>query len=194
GVMGVTSGHTITPSPDGRYVVTETEVQYEPLRIFDLQPGLDKKVQTISHPIGAWTADWRNLAHNHEVRWPYVFVSAYEDGLQVFNMLDPTDPYTMGSYHTFFGGHQTGCCSAAYIADQSQDPRGGEGVENGAFGVQVRDADGLIVISDMTTGFWAFYMDGFNGWNGHQWGVPNVSTAQHWDTGPESVPPRRPVQ
>ncbi|HZS61441.1 MAG TPA: hypothetical protein VFA43_19345 [Gemmatimonadaceae bacterium] len=193
GVMGVTSGHTITPSPDGRYAVTETEVQYEPLRIFDLQPGLEKKVQTISQPIGAWTADWRNLAHNHEVRWPYVFVSAYEDGLQVFNMLDPTDPYTMASYHTFSGGHQTGCCSQAFIADPSQDPAG-HGVENGAFGVQVRDADGLIVISDMTTGFWAFYMDGFDGWNGHQWGMPNVSTAQHWDTGPESVPPRRPVQ
>ena len=192
GVMGVTSGHTITPSPDGRYAITETEVQYEPLRIFDLQPGLDKKVQTISQPIGAWTADWRNLAHNHEVRWPYVFVSAYEDGLQVFNMADPTDPYTMASYRTFFGGHQTGCCSQAFIADQSQDPRGG-GVENGAFGVQVRDADGLIVISDMSTGFWAFYMDGFDGWNGHQWGMPNVSTAQHWDTGPEGAV-TRPLQ
>ncbi len=193
GVMGITAGHTITPSPDGRYAVTETEVQYEPLRIFDLKPGLDKKVQTISHPIGAWTADWRDLAHNHEVRWPYVFVSAYEDGLQVFNMLDPTDPYTMASYHTFSGGHETGCCSDAYIADPSQDPRD-HGVANGAFGVQVRDADGLIVISDMSTGFWAFFMDGFDGWNGHSWGMPNVSTAQHWDTGPEGAPAHTPIQ
>ena len=39
----------------------------------------------------------------------------------------------------------------------------------------------------MTTGFWAFYMDGFDGWNGHDWGMPNVSTAQHWDTGPEGA-------
>ena len=146
--------------------MTETEYQYAPLRIFDLQPGLDKKVQTISHPISAWTADWRDLAHNHEVRWPLVFVSAYEDGLQVFNMLDPTDPYTVAYYDTFGGPHDAGCCSDAYVADRVQDPRD-HGIYNGAFGVQVRDADGLIVISDMTTGFWAFYLDGFDGWNGH---------------------------
>ncbi|HEY5059882.1 MAG TPA: hypothetical protein VII52_00040 [Gemmatimonadaceae bacterium] len=187
GVAGVASGHTITPSPDGRYVVTEVEYQYAPLRIFDLKPGLDKTVQTISQPIGAWTADWHDLAHNHEVRWPLVFVSAYEDGLQVFNMLDPTDPYTVAYYETFGGPHDAGCCSLAYIMDQSQDPRGHD-VDNGAFGVQVRDADGLIVISDMTTGFWAFYMDGFSGWNGHDWGMPNNSTAQHWDTGPDGAP------
>jgi hypothetical protein len=192
GVMGVYAGHTITPTPDGRYVVTETEYQYAPLRIFDLQPGLDKKVQTISHPIGAWTADWRDLAHNHEVRWPLVFVSAYEDGLKVFNMMDPSDPYTVASYDTFGGPHMQGCCSDAYVADFSQDPRD-HGIYNGAFGVQVRDADGLIVISDMSTGFWAFHLDGFDGWNGRRWGMPNVSTAQHWDTGPEGVPKGKPV-
>ena len=156
------SGHTITPTPDGRYVVTETEYQYAPLRIFDLKPGLDKKVQTISQPIGAWTADWHDLAHNHEVRWPLVFVSAYEDGLQVFNMLDPTDPYTVAYYDTFGGPHMTPDAARWRTSpDQSQDPRGHD-VDNGAFGVQVRDADGLIVISDMTTGFWAFYLDGFD--------------------------------
>jgi len=37
---------------------------------------------------------------------------------------------------------------------------------NGAFGVDVRNADGLIVVFDVNTGFWAFRMDGFNGWNG----------------------------
>jgi hypothetical protein len=186
GTMGVLSGHTITPSPDGRYAVTETEYQYAPLRIFDLKPALDGKAQTISQPIGAWTADWRNLPHNHEVRWPYVFVSAYEDGFQIFNMLDPHDPYTVGYYRTYDGPHMAGCCSREYIADPSSDPRD-HGVANGAWGVQVRDADGLVVISDMTTGFWAFYLDGFDSWNGHDWGMPNVSTAQHWDTGPEGA-------
>ncbi len=186
GTMGVLSGHTITPSPDGRYAVTETEYQYAPLRIFDLKPALDGKAQTISQPIGAWTADWRNLPHNHEVRWPYVFVSAYEDGFQVFNMMDPQDPYTVGYYRTYDGPHMAGCCSREYIADPSSDPRD-HGVANGAWGVQVRDADGLVVISDMTTGFWAFYLDGFDSWNGHDWGMPNVSTAQHWDTGPEGA-------
>ncbi len=52
--------------------------------------------------------------------------------------------------------------------------------DNGAFGVDIRNADGLIVISDMTTGFWAFRMDGFNGWSGAEWGVPDISSVQEW--------------
>ena len=52
----------------------------------------------------------------------------------------------------------------------------------------VGNADGLIVISDLATGFWAFKMDGFDGWYGHQWGMPNISSAQDWDNGPEGAP------
>src|SRR5262249_36464397 len=167
GVAGVTGGHTFTPEPTGRYVVTEFEYQYAPLRLFDLKPGLDGTVKTISRPISAWTASWKGLPHNHEVRWPYVFVSTYADEMQVFNMMDPTNPYTVGYYDS------------------------GPGVEvasGNTFGIDVRNADGLIVTSDMRTGFWAFKMDGFDGWNGHQWGVPNVSSAQDWDNGPDGAP------
>jgi hypothetical protein len=187
GVAGMSSGHTFTPTPDGRYAVAETEYQYAPLRIFDLKPGLDGTVKTISRPIGAWTARWQGLPHNHEVRWPYVFVSAYEDGLQVFNMMDPTNPYTVAYYDTYDGPNQAGCCNPDWITGASKNPKA-DGVDNGAFGVQVRNADGLIVISDITTGFWAFKMDGFDGWNGHQWGMPNVSSAQDWDNGPDGAP------
>ena len=42
------------------------------------------------------------------MRWPYVFVSGYEDGLQVFNMMDPTNPYTVGYYDTCDGPHEAG--------------------------------------------------------------------------------------
>ncbi len=28
-------------------------------------------------------------------------------------------------------------------------------------------------------------MEGFSGWNGHSWGMPNISSAQDWDNGPE---------
>src|SRR5262249_28221804 len=75
GHAGANSSHTFTPSPDGRYAVVESEYQYAPLKVFDLKPGLDGTVKTMSRPIGAWTADWRTLIHNHEVRWPYVFAS-----------------------------------------------------------------------------------------------------------------------
>jgi len=168
GISGVSGGHTFTPSPDGRYAVAETEYQYAPLRIFDMKPALDGEVSNIRRPISAWTADWRNLVHNHEVRWPYVFVSGYLDGLQIFSLMDPTDPVTVAYYDTYVGNGIEG------------RPK----MFNGAFGVDVRNADGLIVISDMNTGFWAFRMDGFNGWNGADWGVPNISSAQDWDNAP----------
>ncbi len=171
-VSGVSYGHTFTPSPDGRYVIAETEYQYAPLRIFDLQPALDGERQNISSPVSAFTANWKNLVHNHEVRWPYVFVSGYLDGLQIFNLQDPLNPVTVGYYDTYIGPPNTDRYS----------------MFNGAFGVDVRNEDGLIVISDMSTGLWTFRMDGFQGWNGEQWGFPNISSAQDWD-----APARRPI-
>jgi len=164
GIRGVNYGHTFTPGPRGRYVVAETEYQYAPLRIFDLKPALESDNKNIREPISAWTADWRHLAHNHEVRWPYVFVSGYLDGLQIFTLMDPKHPATVAYYDTYVGPPNI----KRY------------GMFNGAFGVDVRNADGLIVVSDMTTGFWAFRMDGFNGWHGADWGVPDVSSAQKW--------------
>jgi len=176
GIAGMNWGHTFTPTPDGRYAIGESEWQYQPLRIFDLKPGLDGTQKVISRPIGAWTADWKNLAHNHEVRWPYVFVSAYEDGLYVFNMMDPTNPYTVGYYDTSPGPEYVGRDGKC------------QGCFGSTFGVDVRNADGLIVTSDSRFGFWAFKMDGFDGWNGHQWGLPDISSAQDWDNGPDGAP------
>ncbi|MCH7824545.1 MAG: hypothetical protein IH849_07060 [Acidobacteria bacterium] len=169
GISGVERGHTFTPSPDGRYVIAETEYQHAPLRIFDLKPALDGEVENIRRPISAWTADWQHLVHNHEVRWPYVFVSGYLDGFQVFSLMDPKNPVTVAYYDTYVGPPNTVRCAMC----------------NGAFGVDVRNADGLIVLSDMTTGFWAFRMEGFSGWNGADWGMPNISSVQDWEKGPQ---------
>ncbi|MEE2899757.1 MAG: hypothetical protein VX815_14955 [Gemmatimonadota bacterium] len=165
GISGIRRGHTFTPTPDGRYVVAESEYQYAPLRIFDLQPALDGEVTNVRTPVSAWTAHWEHLVHNHEVRWPYVFVSGYMDGLQVFEMSDPSNPQTVAYYDTYLG---------TLNADNP-------GVMRGSFGVDVRNADGLIVVSDMTTGLWIFRMEGFQGWNGEDWGMPDISSAQKWD-------------
>ena len=175
GVAGMDIAHTFTPTPDGRYAVVEMEYTYAPLRVFDLKPGLDGEVRTISRPIGAWTAQWQNLVHNHEMRWPYVFVSGYKDGMYVFNMMDPTNPYTVGFYDTH---------------DAPDRGRHGGG---STFGVDVRNADGLIVASDGASGLWALKMDGFDGWNGRDWGMPNNSSAQDWDNGPDGAPKRAQV-
>ena len=171
GASGVRSGHTFTPTPDGKYAIAETEYLYAPLRIFDLQPGLSGDVQNIRMPIAAWTADWKNLTHNHEVRWPYVFVSGYLDGLVVFDMTDPANPITVAHFDTYIGPPNADRYPAF----------------NGAFGIDVRNADGLVVVSDMSTGIWTFKMEGFQGWNGHHWGMPNISSAQDWDNGPDGA-------
>ncbi len=165
-------GHTWVATPDHRYAISEmTSLAHAPLRFYDLKPALDGDVPVIRAPIGEWTPDWRKSSHNMEIRWPYVFVSAYEDGLQIINMRDPTNPRTVGFYDTY----------------DEVVPYVGGGVANGVFGVDVRNADGLIVVSDMHSGFWAFRMDGFNGWNGNHWGMPNISSVQDWDNGPPRV-------
>ena len=164
-------GHTFVVTPDGRYGITEmTSLGHTPLRFFDLEPALATGRPTVLQPLSEWTADWIKSSHNMEIRWPYVFVSAYEDGVQVIDMRDPTKPHTVAFYDTF-----------DYVTPYSV---GGEAA--GVFGVDVRNADGLIVAGDMQSGFWAFKMEGFDGWNGHDWGMPNISSAQDWDAGPEA--------
>ncbi len=121
-------------------------------------------------PVSAWAANWRNLSHNHEMRWPFVFVSAYEDGFQVFNMLDPYRPQTWGFYDTSPVTHES---------------RAENNVNSGGWGVDIRNSDGLIVVSDQITGLWIFRMEGFSGWYGPDWGMPDTSSAQDWDNGPK---------
>ena len=166
----VQRGKAVAPTPDGRFVVTAAGYRTAPLRIYDLQAGLDKTIPRVRTAVGAWMADWRNFAERHEVRWPFVFVAALDDGLQVFNMRDPTAPYTVAYYQTGDGPPKT-------MADPDQ--------YNGAWDLDVRNTDGLIVVSDLGTGFWVFDLEAFDGWNGHNWGLPNMSSAQDWDNGPD---------
>jgi hypothetical protein len=94
------------------------------------------------------------------------------DGLQIFSLMDPENPQTVGFYDTYIGP-----------LNDDFTP-----VFNGAFGVDVRNEDGLIVISDSSSGLWVVRMDGFQGWNGEDWGQPNISSVQDWDNGPVPKP------
>jgi hypothetical protein len=114
-----------------------------------------------------------------------VFVSAYEDGLQVFNLKDPKHPKTEGHYFTCECEHEHG-----FGGNPDNGWQSTTSVEQGAFGVDIRNYDGLVVLSDMRSGFWVFKMDGFNGWNGHDYGMPNISSVQDWDRGPEKTKPK----
>ncbi len=181
--FGMDIAHTFTPSPDGNYAVTETEYQYTPLRVWDLKEGQDGTRKNLDVPISAWTADWHDLSHNHEVRWPYVFVSAYEDGFQVFDLKDPKHPKTDGWYFTCGCQHEHGFGGNPDVNWE------GNSVEQGAFGVDIRNADGLIVLSDMRSGLWIFRMKGFTGWDGTKIGTTNVSSVQDWAHAPGGMAP-----
>jgi hypothetical protein len=177
--LGFDIAHTFTPSPDGRWAVTMTEYEYTPLRIWDLRPGQTDSTNNLDLAISAWTADWRDLSHNHEVRWPYVFVAAYEDGFQVFDLKDPMKPKTDGWYYTCECEHGKG-----FGGNPDNGWQGTNSVEQGAFGIDVRNRDGLIAMSDMRSGLWLFRLKGFNGWNGRDVGMPNISSVQDYDHGP----------
>src|SRR5678815_1032649 len=75
--LGFDIAHTFTPSPDGRYAVTETEYEYTPLRIWDLASAQHDSTQNLDLAISAWTADWRDLSHNHEAV-SYTHLRAHE--------------------------------------------------------------------------------------------------------------------
>ena len=149
-----------------------------------MQAGQEGRSPNIDVRISAWTSDWRTLAHNHEVRWPFVFVSAYEDGLQIFDLKDPKNPKTIGSFYTCECTHEKGFGGSVQNGWQGENS-----VMQGAFGVDVRNYDGLVAISDMRTGLWLFKVADFNGWNGKDHGMPNISSVQDWDKGPERTKP-----
>lgn len=49
----------------------------------------------------------------------------------------------------------------------------------------MRNKDGLAILSDSDTGLWGFHLDGFDSWDGNDWGMPSISAAQDRDHGPE---------
>ena len=93
-----------------------------------------------------------------------------DDGLQVLNMLNPFEPFTVGYYFTWDG-------QAASLANRAAN-------KTGAWDIDVRNEDGLIAVTDVNTGLWLFRMEGFESWDGRGWGFPNVSSVQDWENGP----------
>ncbi len=163
-------GGAAVPTPDGRFVVSSAGYRGSPVRIFDLQPVFDGELRMVRTAESAWAANWKNMCADFEMRWPLVFAAATADGLQVFNMRSAAAPYTVGWYRT------SDSSSAAMAADV-----------RGAQTVDVRNHDGLIAVGDRSTGLWFFNLQGFQGWTGHGYGLPNVSSEQDWVSGPDRV-------
>ena len=163
----IARGQAVAPTPDGRYIVTTAGYEWSPVRIFDLQPMFDGETSLVRTSESAWTPNWKGLTRSVEIRWPLVFTASSGDGLQIFNLRDPAAPYTIGYFAT---------------SDQS-------GSSSGAFDLDVRNVDGLIVVADSVTGLWILRLDEMQRWNGHGYGQPNTSSAQDWVRGPDMTGP-----
>lgn len=166
----VRRGLTVSPSPSGRFLVTTAAYRTAPVRIFDLNPAFEGKFQTVRTSVGAWADNWHGFHLDHETRWPYVFVAAAEQGLQIFNARDVSDPYPVGSFSTSRRGNGT-------VNDRPDEV-------GGAVSLDIRNHDGLIAVGDQQTGVWFLKLDGFSNWDGRGWGYPNISSEQDWENGP----------
>ncbi len=186
GVMGVTIAHTLTATPDAKIGVGQTEYKYSPIRIYDLDQGIHGGQERITSELSAWTRNYKALSHNNEMRYPYVFVSSYKDGIDIFDISDPENPEGVAYYDTYFGPEKAGLANDLGLTTGNPV---GESDFNGAFGIDVRNYDGLIVVSDMVTGLSLMKMDGFDGWHGADYGMPNISSVQDWDHGPQGLVP-----
>ena len=158
-------GVGIQATSDGSHLVTTANYPTAPIRVFDLRPALSGEISVTRTAVGAWTDNWRRHAERFEVRWPYVFVAAGTEGLRMVNLRNPFEPYTTAYYHTYDGPVTT------------DGPLG-------AVDVDVRNHDGLVAVSDETTGLWLFTIEDFTHWDGRGWGVPNLSSTQLWDVSP----------
>jgi hypothetical protein len=164
-------GGVAMPTPDGRYLIASAGYRGAPVRIFDLQQVYDGTLPVVRTAESAWAANWKNLYTDLQIRWPLVFVAGTDDGLQVFNIRDAAAPYTSAFYYTFVPATPAGTALDRPV--------------QGAVAVDVRNNDGLIAVGDRNTGLWLFSLEAFQGWNGHGFGVSNMSAAQDWVGGPD---------
>ncbi|NNE71568.1 MAG: hypothetical protein HKN29_14555 [Rhodothermales bacterium] len=156
----VQTGVGIQASPDATQLVTTTNYASAPIRVFDIRPALDGTISQVRTAVGAWSADWRSHAERFEMRWPYVFVAARDQGFQMFNLRNAYEPYTSGWF-------------------QTAGPAGA-----GALDLDVRNSDGLVAVLDSDTGLWLLRVEDFRGWDGRGWGFGNISSVQDWEQGP----------
>jgi len=160
-------GRVAAPTPDGRYLVATAENEWSPVQLYDLQPIFSGETGTVRTSESAWTPNWKGYTRAVTVRWPLAFAASSGDGLQVFNLRDPADLFTVGYIET----GKTGDASS------------------GAYDVDFRNVDGRIVVADSKLGVLVVQLDEMRFWDGHGFGMPNNSSAQDWDSGPDMVGP-----
>jgi len=118
----------------GRYGVVETEYQYAPLRIFDFKPGLDGTVKTSA---AGWRLD--TAMEQHAAQPPDPLAVCLRVGLRRrppgLQHDGPTNPYTVAT-----------TTPAIARTRRARPARACPAAKNGTWGVDIRNADGLVVV------------------------------------------------
>ncbi len=122
-------------SEDGNKYVFADETDGMRMKVCDVSDLSDIQVQGL---FGSEESE-NSVAHNLQMINDTVYVSHYNDGLQVFDVSNPEEPVRIAYYDTFAG-------------DESYS-------FNGAWGVYAFLPSGRILISDRTSGLYLFQMD-----------------------------------
>ena len=123
--------HNAAFSEDGDFLFIGDEIGGgRHTRVFDISDlsSINKVADIIVNP--------NTVTHNSYVRDGHLFIAHYIDGLRVWNVEDPTDPYETAFYDTH---------SQTAISPYE-----------GAWGVYPYFASGKVIVSDMQTGLYVF--------------------------------------
>ncbi len=123
--------HSSWVREDGIGVMAD-ETHGLPLKVIDTKNLLDIQVLSTFAP----RYDSTTIPHNPFIKGNYVFISYYIDGLQIYDITDPSKPLRSGYYDTYPAANYQGF--------------------NGAWGCYPFLPSGKVLVSDMQTGLYIF--------------------------------------
>lgn len=126
------SSHSSWPTPDGNSLVVCRETTGGEVTIYDISNPALPVVQSIISPASMGLE--ADLPHNPVIVSNLLFVSWYQNGIQVFDIADRTKPIRIGSYDTY--------------------PNARTGSFEGNWGVYPFLGLNKVLLSDIQTGFW----------------------------------------
>lgn len=137
--------HSVTATPDGRYIYVADEVTNASIRIFDMA------IPTAPALVGTYQPRLGTVPHHFVVRDNNIaYLSMYKNGVEVIDISNPARPRLIGFYDTHPG--------VATDGDQPVPPNNVE-LYHGAWGVHWTD-DGKIVVTDMDAGVFVLRFGG----------------------------------
>jgi choice-of-anchor B domain-containing protein len=120
---------------DGNTYVFADETTGMRMKVCDVSDLTDIQILSLFNS----EATPNTVPHNLQIKGDLVYVSHYNDGLQIFDISNPSSPARVAYYDTFYGDD-----SYAF---------------NGAWGVYAFLPSGRILISDRTSGLYLFEME-----------------------------------